>query len=217
MTAANITNNKEGVPLSHYIARYRECDPEDIELRTGAVFSTGGVLLHTFGHTVLIPHPETVPQTDDIAFECNPPLSSLTGNPAKILFLRLLIGGQKRSFNRTFLSYRETPWGETYDRAFDGRVRRRLAGTFGYKIKAFEKAAMALGGVSAGIKDSSFDFCLPCGAFLRLILREGDDEFPPSSQVLFSNNIVSMWSAEDLAVLGEITIRALLECQNIYS
>lgn len=39
-----------------------------------------------------------------------------------------------------------------------------------------------------------------------LILWAGDDEFPPSAQILFSDNFPLSFSAEDMAVVGDITI-----------
>ena len=45
--------------------------------------------------------------------------------------------------------------------------------------------------------------------FIRLILWEGDDEFPPSSQILFSDNFAVTFAAEDLAVAGDICINMM--------
>ena len=39
-----------------------------------------------------------------------------------------------------------------------------------------------------------------------MILWAGDDEFPPSSQILFSDNFPNAFQAEDMAVVGDITI-----------
>ena len=41
------------------------------------------------------------------------------------------------------------------------------------------------------------------------ILWEGDDEFPPSSQILFSDNFPVSFQAEDMAVMGDVIIGAL--------
>ena len=38
---------------------------------------------------------------------------------------------------------------------------------------------------------------------------EGDDEFPPSSQILFSDNFAACFAAEDLAVVGDISINMM--------
>lgn len=48
------------------------------------------------------------------------------------------------------------------------------------------------------------------GLQVRLILWEGDDEFPPSAQILFSDNFpVAFTQGEDMAVVGDVTIDML--------
>jgi putative radical SAM enzyme (TIGR03279 family) len=79
------------------------------------------------------------------------------------------------------------------------------------RVERFAAACVMLGGAAAEQRDVSYDLPLTGGNALRLILREGDEEFPASSQILFSDNIVEAWTAEDLAVLGEVAIRALTE------
>jgi hypothetical protein len=46
--------------------------------------------------------------------------------------------------------------------------------------------------------------------FFDIAIWEGDDEFPPSAQILFDDNLAAAFSAEDLAVAGEVLIRRLL-------
>ena len=41
---------------------------------------------------------------------------------------------------------------------------------------------------------------------VQMILWEGDDEFPPSSQILFSDNFPVSFQAEDMAVMGDVII-----------
>ena len=48
------------------------------------------------------------------------------------------------------------------------------------------------------------------GLFVRLILWAGDDEFPPSAQILFSDNFPAAFTqGEDMAVVGDVTIDML--------
>ena len=44
---------------------------------------------------------------------------------------------------------------------------------------------------------------------MQLILWEGDEEFPPSSQILFSDNFPVSFQAEDMAVMGDVIIGSL--------
>ena len=47
------------------------------------------------------------------------------------------------------------------------------------------------------------------GYQIQMILWEGDDEFPPSSQILFSDNFPVSFAAEDMAVMGDVIIGSL--------
>ena len=51
------------------------------------------------------------------------------------------------------------------------------------------------------------------GQFVRFILWAGDDEFPPSSQILFSDNFPLSFETYDLAVVGDISITTLKKMQ----
>ena len=44
---------------------------------------------------------------------------------------------------------------------------------------------------------------------MRLIVWAGDDEFPPSAQMLFSDNFPNAFNAEDRAVIGDLLIHEL--------
>ena len=47
------------------------------------------------------------------------------------------------------------------------------------------------------------------GYQIQMILWEGDEEFPPSSQILFSDNFPVSFAAEDMAVMGDVIIGSL--------
>ena len=47
------------------------------------------------------------------------------------------------------------------------------------------------------------------GHRVQFLLWAGDEEFPPSSQILFSDNFPLSFEAEDLAVVGDIAIGTL--------
>jgi len=47
------------------------------------------------------------------------------------------------------------------------------------------------------------------GLFVTIILWREDSEFPPSAQILFDDNFVFAFTAEDLAVTGEIMVDRL--------
>ena len=44
---------------------------------------------------------------------------------------------------------------------------------------------------------------------MRILVWEGDDEFPPNSQVLYSGNFADGFAAEDRVVAGDILISTI--------
>ena len=50
------------------------------------------------------------------------------------------------------------------------------------------------------------------GYTMQMIVWEGDDEFPPNSQILYSDNFENSFSAEDRVVSGDILISVVKSC-----
>jgi hypothetical protein len=57
--------------------------------------------------------------------------------------------------------------------------------------------------------DAGFEFELVGGYKMRILVWEGDEEFPPNAQVLYSDNFASGFAAEDRVVAGDILISAI--------
>ena len=98
------------------------------------------------------------------------------------------------------------PWGELYIKPYTGRVLTRAAFTFGTRVAAFCKGAEALGGIAVANGDAGYEFTLIGDYRMRILVWEGDDEFPPNAQVLYSDNFESGFAAEDRVVAGDILI-----------
>ena len=64
----------------------------------------------------------------------------------------------------------------------------RLAFGYGNKLEAFKKVMTHLGAKPCEMGDCSFELEFMDDLRIRFILWEGDDEFPPSSQILFSDS-----------------------------
>lgn len=206
MSEKNTADQKIGVPLGIYKDRYKASDKDDITRRTGVVFDDklNAFSLFVLGFELSAAWPEFSLKPKDPACP-----SILYGGEAQILLMRYLIEGRRADATGNWLSYRELPWGDVYDKNFQGRCRMRLAFGFGSRLDAFAKACTALGGVPYTKGDVSFDLAFLPGIIVRLELWAGDDEFPPQSQWLFSDNTPLAFSAEDVAVVGDVIIGAL--------
>jgi hypothetical protein len=136
------------------------------------------------------------------------------GSLEKILVLRYLCEGKYFEGRGKQLSYQEIPWGPVYYPNFRGRCINRFAATFGKDPAVFREIMEKTPGLRARALDqgdAGYRFEFITGLFISLILWAGDDEFPPSAQILFDDNFVFAFTAEDLAAAGEVVITRLKE------
>mgnify|MGYP003377128527 CR=1 FL=1 len=128
---------------------------------------------------------------------------------AKILTIRFLLHGAVSAGTGKYKTYREMPWGEVYLRQFDGRCIKRLAFTYGMRTGDFRKIMEHIHGKEISFGDVAYEVEIYPGYQIQMILWEGDEEFPPSSQILFSDNFPVSFAAEDMAVMGDVIIGSL--------
>ena len=192
-----VENHKEEVPFSYYCEKFQAADPVEMALRSGAKWDGKAFTLTLLGTEYAISYPEYTLTPD------NAPL------PLQTFLLRFLLEGKKGAVSTDYKTFREMPWGELYIQPFTGRVLTRAAFTFGTRIDKFRKAAEALGGLPLSHGDAGYEFELTDNYRLRLLVWEGDDEFPPNAQLLYTDNFVTGFSAEDRVVAGDLLIGAV--------
>ena len=202
-------DNKERIPLEHYLEEYRKLDQEEAALRCGVAYDPKNRQFHIrlLGYSYLVDFPEFDVHKEEEGQEGV--FLLLSQAAAKIIVLRFLISGQMVKSAGKYLTYREVPWGEVYFRQFEGRCLARLKFGFGFKIDAFCAAMEKMGAEKISMGDAAYEFEFINGLHVRFILWEGDDEFPPSSQILFEDNFPYAYQAEDLAVVGDLSISTL--------
>jgi len=201
-------DNKEKRPLEHYTPLYEALEPREVKERCNVGFDeeNSEFKLSFMNRAYRIGFPRFYV----IAEEENDLFSPLEAMPAaQLLVMRYLIEGRFAETQGSFLTFREVPWGAVYTATFDGRCIKRLAFSFGNKPGDFKKAMENIGASPLKIGDISYEFELLKGLKLQFILWQGDDEFPPSSQILFSDNFPMAFTAEDMAVVGDVTIGSL--------
>lgn len=201
-------NNKELVPLEHYLEEYRKADPAEISARTGFAFDEEKKVfrLSFLGRDYEAAHPEFQVRCLDDRYGYDP-VGEM--NPAKILLVRFLLEGVQTRGTGKFLTYREVPWGEVYYRQFNGRCMMRLAFSWGSRLEDFQRACQAMGAEPVKAGDVGFQFEVFPGYAVQFLLWAGDEEFPPSSQILFGDNFPAGFHAEDLVVICDILISTL--------
>ena len=197
------------ISFEMHLDKYREIDPAEATKRTNLFFDkeSSRFTLHTLGNKLYAEWPEFKLLPADI--EACP--KTLYDFQMQVLAMRVLYLGNYAPQTGNFKAYRDLPWGGLYDANFSGRCIKRFAFGFGYNPQSFVKAAESLGGIKCDLGDAAYDFPFFGGITCRFILWKPDDEFPPSAQILFSDNVVFMYNAEDLAAVGDVIIGALKE------
>lgn len=195
----NVENHKEEVPFAHYEQLFRSLNPQDALTRLNDIGWDGKEFTVTLlGRPFAIAHPDyTIRALDGGAV---PPL------PTQTFLLRYLLESKQVSWNGTWKTFREMPWGEMYIKPYTGRVLTRAAFTFGTRVDAFRAACEKMGATPVPHGDAGYLFDLIGDYRMQILVWEGDDEFPPNAQVLYSDNFADGFAAEDRVVAGDILI-----------
>ena len=212
-----IENHKEEVPFAHYEELFRKLDPAEAAARTGAAWDGREFTLKLLGRTFAISHPDYAIRVMD---EENPPVCPSGSHPSlgkggvpplptQTFLLRYLLESKQVGWKGEWKTFREMPWGEMYIKPYSGRVLTRAAFTFGFRTAAFKAACEKMGAEAVKHGDAGYRFDLIGGYQMQILVWEGDDEFPPNAQVLYSDNFAEGFAAEDRVVAGDILITTI--------
>ena len=197
-----VENNKEEVPFSYYEGLFRGLDPAEAVQRLPDVKWDGKEFyVNLLGREYAISHPDyAISAVDGGSI---PPLSCQT------FLLRYLLEAKAAQSTRAWKTFREMPWGEMYIKPYTGRVLTRAAFTFGTRVPAFTAACEKMGAKKVGHGDAGYEFSFIGGYQMQILVWEGDEEFPPNAQVLYSDNFAEGFAAEDRVVAGDILISTI--------
>ena len=197
-----IENHKEEIPFAHYEEQFRSLNPDDVCVRLPDVQWDGKAFtVKLLGRAFVITHPDYAIEALDGG--TLPPL------PTQTCLLRYLLESKAVAWTGAWKTFREMPWGEMYIKPYTGRVLTRAAFTFGFKLAAFRAACEKMGAVAVKHGDAGFAFELVPGYRMQILMWEGDDEFPPNAQILYSDNFADGFGAEDRVVAGDILISTI--------
>lgn len=197
-----IENNKEEVPFSYYEGLFKNLDPADAQARLSQVKWDGKEFyVNLLGREFAISHPVYQIRAVD------------GGNLPQLILqtflLRYLLECKDVAWNGEWKTFREMPWGELYIKPYTGRVLTRAAFTFGTRIDKFRAACEKLAAVPVRHGDAGYQFELVPGCFMQILAWEGDEEFPPNAQILYSSNFADAFAAEDRVIAGDILISVI--------
>ena len=215
-----VENHKEEVPFEHYEALFREADAQEMAQRTGTEFDGEKFYVNLLGVVYAISHPVCsvyvchCEEHSDVAIRN----TQVDGEgvqdkpvalPVQTFLLRWLLEGKKAGWQGNWKTFREMPWGELYIKPYTGRVLTRAAFTFGTRVEKFRQACEKMGAVELKHGDAGYQFQLLPGFWMQIMVWEGDDEFPPNAQVLYTDNFETGFAPEDRVVAGDILITAI--------
>ncbi len=195
-----IQDNIKEVPFAHYEELFTKLDPKDAAVRCGASFCDGEFTLDFLFDEYKITWPKFAVTSN------NPQAFCLSDLKYQTFLMRILLEFERRMSLGNFKTFREMPWGEMYIEPFTGRCIKRSAFTFGTCVPKFRAASTALGATAVEHGDAGFEFEVMPNYFIRILVWEGDDEFPPNAQILYSDNFEGSFAAEDRVVMAEMLI-----------
>lgn len=192
-------------------ATIRGMNLEERARKAGADYQGGGdgekITLRFF----LEPYQISFPQ-----IEFYSPSKKTVSLVTRILLLHYLIRADGSPLTGKWVGYKDIPGGLLYASVFARRVTDPLARKFGRSAKGFKEMGIPLGGEPAGVGDASFTLKAFPFIPMQYVLWEGDDEFPPSAQLLFDASVDHYLSLEDIVVLGQITTGRLIQRSMIH-
>ena len=197
-----VENHKEEVPFAHYVQRFREVSREDIRARFPSHQWEGNeIYVNLLNRVFAISHPEYAIRAED-----GGPIPPL---PTQTFLLRYLLESRSVDWKLEWKTFREMPWGEMYIKPYTGRVLTRAAFTFGPRLEAFKAACEKMGAIKLIHGDASYQFRIIGRYMMRIIIWQGDDEFPHTAQIQYSDNCAEAFAAEDRVVAGDILISTI--------
>ena len=192
-----IENHKEEVPFAYYEGLFQNIDPVEVAGRLVDVTWDGKAFsVKLLGTTYQITWPEYS-------------ITPQTVLPVQTFLLRYLLESKTVAWGGTWKTFREMPWGEMYITPYTGRVLTRAAFTFGTRVAAFKAACEKMGAMALPHGDAGYQLDFVGGYQMQIMVWEGDDEFPPSAQVIYSDNFETGFGAEDRVVAGDILISTI--------
>ena len=128
-----------------------------------------------------------------------------------ILILHYLVSAKGTPATDRFVTFRELPGCASYYPVFNQLAIKPILDRFAREPELLVDAAASLGGLRASYGDAS----VTVNAFSRvpvtIVMRRGDEEFPPSCTVLFDANVSDYLPTEDIRDVCAVMARKLVQ------
>ena len=194
------------VTLKEAQQRFVESDLPRMALLSGATVTEDGDLQLSFLGQVHL-----VDAQGEVSYAAGDEEVPLT---AKILLLHYLAQAQGVPVRGKLISFKELPGGAIYIEPFTKRAIKPMISMFGNRPESLLELGKRLGAQQASLGDVSI--CLQVLPYIpvTLVLWAGDEEFPPSGNILFDSSAANFLPTEDYAVLASFVVFHLKKLLN---
>lgn len=110
-----------------------------------------------------------------------------------------------------WISFSELPDGQFYASAFQGYTGKKLLSVFKTDYESFLNRCRETCGEETAFADGAFRFQILPRAAILAVLWMGDEEFPPTYQILFEENIPYHLPTDGCAILGSMLTGRLIQ------
>jgi hypothetical protein len=211
VSPTNSPGAKSGPPLAQQVRALRRQlrgrDPALLAARTGADLhqtetGSGELRLPLWGQMVTLPWPALMAK-DAGTGEALPTF-------LQALLAYYLLTSDGTPMADRWIAFTELPDGQFYTRAFQGYSGAPLSRAFGNDLAVFDRVATSLGGARLGLGDAGFAFTVLPRVAVAAVAWRGDEDFPPSYQILFDAAAPHHLPTDGCAIVGSSLTRRLL-------
>lgn len=197
-----MTQTPFGVAFEKARARLQKADPQILSMQTAIDWNEANQQFSFYSlgkkYTISFPHGNVLTEN-----------GTATGPVFALLSLHYLLS-KPTIPQGDWISFKEIPGGPIYQAPFQARTIGRLFRKVN-NLSAVEKACERLDGKRMTGGNMAFQFCLFPRVPLGLVCWEGDEEFPPSGNILFDANAKHFLTAEDYAAVGEYLVGQIIK------
>ena len=174
-----------------------QVDPRTAASASGVEYKENKFIIPLFNHTYTVQLPGC--ETAEAESVVRAP------RMLEVLLMHYLTHADGMAISGTWINYRQLPGAKLFEQKFINLVSRPMLECFDSNIECFRVSANALGGQPmecAG--DAAFRFKSLPRLPIACIFNIGEDEIPPSINVLFDESAPHYLPTEDLAILGGV-------------
>jgi len=177
------------------LAELHQIKPYVTAAKSGCHFEQGMFQVPLFDRKFVIHFPQ-------IRVE-EPGVSSPPPKIIQLVLFHYLLTADGTQVADDWIAYRQLPGTHLFEQRFYSLALRSLVDAFGQDLEGFRRAALALSGVPMSrTGDASFRFMALPKIPVACILYLGDEEMPPSMNVLFDASAPHYLPVEDITFLG---------------